>query len=131
MAIIDLDSHLRDGWLLDEIYRLPEPFAKFSPRRIGDGKYFYSKFEHDLSPMEDPVANANFKKPVTHQVFYNPEANQRGNEVMQWQQGGYDMEYRMKDNAPRRHRLSANLSDSDRHTVAKSRRTGSGGRARL
>ena len=48
--------------------------------------------------MEDPVANANFKKPVTHQVFYNPEANQRGNEVMQWQQGGYDMEYRMKDN---------------------------------
>ena len=48
MAIIDLDSHLRDGWLLDEIYRLPEPFAKFSPRRIGDGKYFYSKFEHDF-----------------------------------------------------------------------------------
>ena len=82
MAIIDLDSHLRDGWLLDEIYRLPEPFAKYSPRRIGDGKYFYARFEHDLSPLEDPVANANFKKPVTHQVFYNPEANQRGNEVM-------------------------------------------------
>ena len=69
MAIIDLDSHFRDGWLLDEIYRLPEPFARHSPRRIGDGKYFYSKFEHDLSPMDDPVANANFKKPVTHQVF--------------------------------------------------------------
>lgn len=99
MAIIDFDSHLRDGWLLDEIYQLPEPFAKFSPRRIGDGKYFYSKFEHNLSPMEDPVANANFKKPVTHQVFYNPEANARGNEVMRWQQGGYDMEYRLKDNA--------------------------------
>ena len=99
MAIIDLDSHLRDGWLLDEIYQLPEPYAQYSPKRIGDGKYFYSKFEHNLSPMEDPVANANFKKPVTHQVFYNPEANQRGNDVMRWQQGGYDMEYRMKDNA--------------------------------
>lgn len=37
MAIIDLDSHLRDGWLLDEIYQLPEPYAKYSPRRIGDG----------------------------------------------------------------------------------------------
>ncbi|MEX0805499.1 MAG: hypothetical protein WD688_19595 [Candidatus Binatia bacterium] len=49
--------------------------------------------------MEDPIANANFKKPITHQVFYNPEANRRGNEVMRWQQGGYDMEYRMKDNA--------------------------------
>ena len=99
MAIIDLDSHLRDGWLLDEIYQLEEPFTQYRPRRIGDGKYFYSKFAHQLSPMEDPTANANFKKPVTHQVFYNPEANRRGNEVMRWQQGGYDMEYRMKDNA--------------------------------
>ena len=75
MAIIDLDSHLRDGWLLDEIYQLEEPFKQYTPERIGDGKYFYSKFEHQLSPMEDPVANANFKKPITHQVFYNPEAN--------------------------------------------------------
>ncbi len=99
MAIIDLDSHLRDGWLLDEIYQLEEPFKQYIPKRIGDGKYFYSKFEHELSPMEDPVANANFKKPITHQVFYNPKANRRGNEVMRWQQGGYDMEYRMKDNA--------------------------------
>ena len=65
MAIIDMDSHLRDGWLFDEIYRLPEPFANYSPKRIGAGNYFYSKFEHGLSPMEDPVANANFKKPVT------------------------------------------------------------------
>jgi predicted TIM-barrel fold metal-dependent hydrolase len=99
MAIIDLDSHLRDGWLLDDIYQLEEPFKQYTPKRIGDGQYFYSKFEHQLSPMEDPVANANFKKPITHQVFYNPEANRRGNEVMRWQQGGYDMEYRMKDNA--------------------------------
>ncbi len=83
MAIIDLDSHLRDGWLLDEIYKLPEPFAKFSPKRIGDGKYFHSKFEHALSPMQDPIANANFKKPVTHQVFYDPEANQRGRNQVQ------------------------------------------------
>jgi hypothetical protein len=82
MAIIDLDSHFRDDWLLDEIYQLPEPFAKYSPKRIGEGKYFYSKFEHNLAPKDNPAANANFKKPVTHQVFYKPEANQRGNEVM-------------------------------------------------
>jgi hypothetical protein len=49
MAIVDLDSHLRDGGLLDEIYQLP-PFTRYSRRRIGDGKYFYSKFEHDLLP---------------------------------------------------------------------------------
>jgi hypothetical protein len=40
MAIIDLDSHLRDGWLLDEIYQLEEPFKQYTPKRIGDGKYF-------------------------------------------------------------------------------------------
>ena len=28
MTIIDLDSHFRDGWLLDEIYQLPEPFGR-------------------------------------------------------------------------------------------------------
>ena len=62
MAIIDLDSHLRDGWLLDEIYQLPEPFVKYTPKRIGDGKYFYSKFEHNLSPMEDPVGQRQLQK---------------------------------------------------------------------
>jgi hypothetical protein len=51
MAIIDLDSHLRDGWLLDEIYQLQDPFKQYTPKRIGDGQYFYSKFEHQLSPM--------------------------------------------------------------------------------
>jgi predicted TIM-barrel fold metal-dependent hydrolase len=47
--------------------------------------------------MNDPLANENFKKPITHQIFYNPEANQRGNEVMRWQRGGYDMDYRIGD----------------------------------
>ena len=78
MAIIDLDSHRRDGWLLDEIYRRPEPFAKYSPKRIGDGKYFYAKFDPDLAPMEDPVANANFTQPVTHKSFYNNTLEKAG-----------------------------------------------------
>ena len=30
MAIIDLDSHLRDGWLLDEIYQLQDPFKQYT-----------------------------------------------------------------------------------------------------
>ena len=33
MAIIDLDSHLRDGWFLDEIYELDGPFAAETPKR--------------------------------------------------------------------------------------------------
>ena len=34
MAIIDLDSHLRDGWLLDEIYQLQDPFKQYTPKRM-------------------------------------------------------------------------------------------------
>ena len=54
MAIIDLDSHLRDGWLLDEIYQLPEPFARHSPRRIGDGKYFIPSSSTTSLPWTTP-----------------------------------------------------------------------------
>lgn len=99
MAIIDLDSHLRDGWFLDEVYKLDPPFAEATPRRIGDGIHYYSKFEHDLGPEVDPKAVASFKNPVPHTIFYDPKAKRRGGEIAMWQQGGYDMEYRLKDNA--------------------------------
>lgn len=99
MAIIDLDSHLRDGWLLDEIYQLEEPFTDFSPKRIGNGVAFDSKFEHQLGPAVDARVVEAFKKPVAHTVFYNPRSNRRGGEIAKWQRGGYDMDYRMKDNA--------------------------------
>ena len=29
--IIDLDSHLREGYFMDEVYNLPEPYARFTP----------------------------------------------------------------------------------------------------
>jgi predicted TIM-barrel fold metal-dependent hydrolase len=99
MAIIDLDSHLRDGWFLDEIYKLDPPFAGETPRRIGNGALFYSKFEHALGPEADLKAIASFKNPVSHTVFYDPKTKRHDGEIARWQQGGYDMEYRMKDNA--------------------------------
>jgi hypothetical protein len=36
--IIDLDSHLREGYFLDEVYRLEEPYARYSPVKVGDGR---------------------------------------------------------------------------------------------
>lgn len=99
MAIIDLDSHLRDGWIMDEIYQLQEPFVEYTPKRIGDGKYYQSKFEHRLGPDVDKKAVAAFKEPVSHTVFYNPKLKCRSGEIAKWQRGGYDMEYRLKDNA--------------------------------
>jgi uncharacterized protein len=99
MAIIDLDSHLRDGWFLDEIYKLDAPFSDQTPKRIGDGTLYYSRFQHGLGPEVDPQAVASFKNPVPHTVFYDPKAGRRNGEIVKWQQGGYDMEYRMQDNA--------------------------------
>ena len=53
MAIIDLDSHLRDGWFLDEIYKLDGPFAGETPKRVGEGALYYSKFELNLGREEE------------------------------------------------------------------------------
>ncbi|MGH7769554.1 MAG: hypothetical protein ACREQP_19070, partial [Candidatus Binatia bacterium] len=49
--IIDLDSHLRDSYFLDEIYKLEGPWAKFTPVRLGDGKGHKMKFIHSLDPI--------------------------------------------------------------------------------
>jgi len=31
--IIDMDSHLREGYFLDEVYKLDGPLAKFTPKK--------------------------------------------------------------------------------------------------
>ena len=36
------------------------------------------------------------------QSFYDPEAKRCGGEIARWQQGGYDMDYRMQDAARER-----------------------------
>ena len=52
MAIIDFDSYLRDGWFLDEIYQLPEPFARYTPERIGSNVQGQnSRVSKNLSPI--------------------------------------------------------------------------------
>ncbi len=87
--IIDLDSHLREGYFIDEIYKLDEPYKKFSPVRMGDGKHHHTRFIHALEPG-DPKARAAFK----HTYMYDPKLNP---EIAERQVGGYDMERRLKD----------------------------------
>ena len=36
MAVIDMDSHLRDGYFLDEIYDLQGEFAALRPKKLND-----------------------------------------------------------------------------------------------
>ncbi|MBM2811557.1 MAG: Amidohydro-rel protein, partial [Chloroflexi bacterium] len=90
--IIDLDSHLRDGYFLDEIYQLEEPFAEYTPRRIGDGRHQAARFEHRLDPFP-----ARARKAFNHDYIYDPKANWRGGDIARRQVGGYDMEYRLDD----------------------------------
>ena len=62
--IIDLDSHLREGYFMDEVYKLGEPFAQFTPRKANDeGRshrifmatdypHFDSEYPHTVSGIE-------------------------------------------------------------------------------
>lgn len=90
--IIDLDSHIREQYFLDEVYRLDEPFARFTPVRINDGKYQGARFRHTLDVF-DPKVRAVFN----HLYMSDPKLKWRGGEYADRQAGGYDMERKLKD----------------------------------
>ena len=90
--IIDLDSHLREGYFLDEVYKLDEPFAQFTPRRANEGKHHGSRFIHSLEPL-NPQGLATHK----HPYIYDPQVNWRAGEIAERQVGGYDMARRLDD----------------------------------
>ncbi len=93
MAVFDMDTHLRDEYFFDEIYRLEGEFAQYTPRRIGDGRLHFSKFENQLDPWGKEVGGR-----FNHELMYNPEKKWRGGRVAESQRGGYDMDYRLADN---------------------------------
>lgn len=92
MTVIDLDSHLREEYFLDEVFKLEGPLAEYTPKRIGDGKYQNAKFESLIEGRKDST-NSNYQ----HDIIYDLEANWCGGDVARRQVGGYDLEYRLKD----------------------------------
>ncbi len=87
--IVDLDSHLREGYFMDEVYRLDGPYAKYTPVRVGGVRDHQTHFLHSLE-VRDPRARAIF----SHPYMYDPKYNR---EVAERQIGGYDMERRLED----------------------------------
>src|SRR2546425_4750174 len=87
--IIDLDSHLREGYLLDEVYRLEGPYARYTPVKAGNGRHHQTRFIHALE-IGDPRARVCFKHPYMYDPTFDPELAER-------QAGGYDMERRRED----------------------------------
>src|SRR5712691_5113950 len=90
--IIDFDSHLREGYFMDEVYKLEGPYERFRPVKMNDGHTHNTKFLHSLDPIS-PQGHAAHR----HPYIYDPKTNWRGGDVDARQVGGYDMARRRED----------------------------------
>jgi len=93
MPVFDMDSHLREEYFLDQVYRLEGQFAHLRPVRLNDEKSVRAHFRHDLSPWPREVSEH-----FNHSVVYDLNANWNGGEIARRQVGGYDMARRLSDN---------------------------------
>lgn len=94
MTVIDLDSHLRDEYLFDEIYKLSGEFADKTPKKIKTGKYpIDNKFEYSFFPWTQREELS-----YNHDWVYHPDENYMNGEMAARQVGGYDMDVRLKHN---------------------------------
>jgi predicted TIM-barrel fold metal-dependent hydrolase len=89
--ILDLDSHLREGYFMDEVYKLEGPYEKFTPKKIGTGRDGRSRFMHSLDPR-NPQAHAAHN----HPFMYESKGPWKGEEIAERQVAGYDMERRLE-----------------------------------
>src|ERR1700675_1900148 len=90
--IIDFDSHLREGYFMDEVYKLDGPYERFRPVKLNDGRTHNTKFLHSLDPIS-PQGHAAHR----HPYIYDPKTNRRGGDIAARQVGGYDMARRRED----------------------------------
>jgi hypothetical protein len=90
--IIDFDSHLREGYFMDEVYKFEGKYERFRPVRLSSGHSHKTKFAHNLDPIS-PQGHAAHR----HPYIYDPEVNWRGGEIARRQVGGYDMARRRED----------------------------------
>lgn len=86
--VIDMDSHLRDSYFLDEIYDLKGEFANSKPKRRNN---------------PDDIREVEFEHPFTgssaeHDWIYHRKTNWLGGEIAERQEGGFDMKRRVADN---------------------------------
>ncbi len=90
--IIDFDSHLREGYFMDEVYKLDGPYERFRPVKLNDGRTHNTKFLHSLDPIS-PQGHAAHR----HPYIYDPKTHWRGGDIAARQVGGYDMARRRED----------------------------------
>jgi predicted TIM-barrel fold metal-dependent hydrolase len=93
MKVFDMDSHLREEYVMDEAFALEGEFAQLRPVRLNGGTLQKARFQHTLSGLPEHVRRA-----FDHSQVYDPDANWRGGDVARRQVGGIDMEVRVKSN---------------------------------
>ena len=86
--IIDLDSHLRESYFQDEVYKLEPPFEDYTPVRIQDGEPHERRFR---TKFPRRLRGEGSSESYNHNYMYDPKANWRGGEVAARQVVGYDM----------------------------------------
>ncbi|HEY3117294.1 MAG TPA: amidohydrolase family protein [Chloroflexota bacterium] len=91
--IVDLDSHLRENYFMDEMFKLEGPFAEYTPERIVDGPPPDRKFRSNIP------AGPSGSRGYNHSYMYDPKANWRGGEIAARQVIGWDMAKRVEANA--------------------------------
>jgi uncharacterized protein len=93
--IIDLDSHLRESYAMDEVYKLDPPYEEYTPVMIADGEPHERRFQLKFRNIggEEPIRSA-----YNHNYMYNPKDNWRGGELAARQIVGFDMAKRMEGN---------------------------------
>ena len=88
MPVIDMDSHLRDGYFLDEIYDLQGEFSHLKPKKLNNPEDIReTEFEHEFTPSSSP-----------HDWIYFTKTEWFGGAIAERQVGGYDMDRRVADN---------------------------------
>jgi predicted TIM-barrel fold metal-dependent hydrolase len=95
--IIDVDSHLREAYFLDDVYKLEAPFEDYTPVCIQEGapheRRFQTRFQRQQSIGEGNGQAYN------HEYMYDPKERWRGGDIASRQVAGYDMARRLDGNA--------------------------------
>ena len=94
MTVFDMDSHLREEYMLDEVYKLEGKFARETPVRLNNEHSVRAKFRYNFRPWPEEAVE-HFR----HSIVYDPHANWNGGEIARRQIGGTDMDVRLEDNA--------------------------------
>ncbi len=95
--IIDLDSHLREGYFQDQVYKLEPPFEDYTPVCIQEGEPHERRFRTRFQQRR-PGSGEGSGQFYNHNYMYDPKVNWKGGEIARRQVVGYDMEKRLEGN---------------------------------